>query len=84
MQILMDEVEKLLELLYQENEEQSYNQLVAIIPQLEQEIQKMTDAELQQQTMQGLLLVMQAMEAGDLTLLADYLKYEVIERILGA
>lgn len=81
MEELQKNIDMLLEKLYQE-EDQSYTLLVQIMPLLEAVIVDIADGECQQQIVQGLQLVMQAMELGDMTLTADYLQYEVMDRLV--
>jgi len=81
MEELCKNIEILLEKLYQE-EDQSYTLLLQMIPKLEEVIVGLSSEKCKQDVVQGLELVMQAMEFGDKTLTADYLQYEVMARLL--
>lgn len=81
MEELCKNIEALLEKLYQE-EDQSYDLLIQLLPKLEELIVSLSSEEGKKEVIQGLELVMQAMEFGDMTLTADYLQYEVMARLM--
>ena len=79
---IIDIINRVTELLYQENIVPAYAQLVAVLPRLEKVITDFSE-EVQQELTENLRNALEAMEDGDNTLLADILQYEVLEKLRG-
>lgn len=80
---LIEILNTITELLYQEKKNDAYGLLARCLPILSAILGEMTDIELQTELMNALKEAMEAMEADDVTLLADILQYEVIEKLAG-
>lgn len=81
MEDLLDILEKIAELLYQENYNQAYGFLIKCLPFLSQYMEQIEDASLQAELLQSLTEAVGAMENNDYTLLADILQYDIIEKL---
>lgn len=69
------------DLLYQENIQPAYMKLAAVLSKLELIIAEIDNEEEQKEITEKLKEALSAMEAGDNTLLADILQYEILEQI---
>ena len=74
-------IEKVAELLYQENETEAYEGLTGLIRQLAKASEQITEKESQGDFILALKMALDAMEEKDHTLLADVLLYEVKPRL---
>lgn len=81
MEDLLDILEKIAELLYQENYNQAYGFLVKCLPFFSQCMEQIEDEALQAELLQSLTESVGAMENNDYTLLADILQYDIIEKL---
>lgn len=80
LQQIVNILEQITDLLYQENVSPAYTRLAAVLPQMEDIIMQL-DEEAQQELTEKLQSALGAMEDGDNTLLADILKYEILEQL---
>lgn len=78
---LLEVLNAITEFLYQEKKNDAYGLLARCLPILSTLLEEMTDIDLQTEIKDALKEAMEAMEADDVTLLADILQYEVIERL---
>ncbi|MCM1178983.1 MAG: hypothetical protein NC347_01910 [Clostridium sp.] len=78
---LLEVLNAITEFLYQEKKNDAYGLLARCLPILSSFLEEMTDIGLQTEIKDALQEAMEAMEADDVTLLADILQYEVIERL---
>lgn len=81
MKDLLEVLEKITELLYQEDYNQGYAFLVKCLPFMATCIEEIEDKDMQREIMDALTEAVSAMEDNDYTLLADILQYEIIERM---
>ncbi len=81
MKDLIEVLEKVAELLYQEKYQQAYGILIKCLPFLSEILTEMQDMELQQELLQSLTEAVGAMESNDYTLLADILQYDIIDKM---
>lgn len=79
-EIMKEEITATIDLLYQQNIKEAYPRLIQAIPRLEQFISGF-DEERQGEWLKLLQSALEAMEQQDVTLLADILQYEILERI---
>ncbi len=77
---VVDVLQQITDLLYQENITPAYAALAGVLPQLEGIIIKL-DPDVQQELTEKLQNALSAMEDGDNTLLADILQYEILEQL---
>jgi hypothetical protein len=80
LQQFLDDLSKVIDLLYQENVTVAYGGLVGVIPRLE-EVLAQLDEDTRREMTEKLQTALTAMEEGDNTLLADVLQYEIMEQI---
>lgn len=78
---LLEVLNAIAELLYQEKQKDAYGLLIQCLPAMGLYIGEIKDAKLQAEVMQSLAEAVSAMEAQDSTLLADILQYEIIEKL---
>lgn len=78
---LIEVLEKVSELLYQENYPVAYDILIKCLPYMSTSLEEMEDKQLQRELLDALTQAIGAMEENDYTLLADILQYEIIERM---
>lgn len=81
MQDLIEVLNKITELLYQEKSNEAYGLLIKCLPVMADYIGSIQDEELQREIMNSLTEAITAMEENDYTLLADILQYDVIEKL---
>lgn len=81
MKDLLEVLEKLAELLYQERKDEAYGILIKCLPIMSNLFVEIEDAALQQELIAALNEAANAMENNDCTLLADILQYEIIDRL---
>ncbi len=81
MQDLLEVLNKITELLYQEKSNEAYGLLIKCLPIMAEYIGAIEDAEVQCEVMNSLTEAVTAMEENDYTLLADILQYDVIEKL---
>lgn len=77
---LKSEVTTIIDLLYQQNIKEAYPRLLQMLPKMEQFIAGF-EKEQQEGWLEVLKVALEAMEQQDITLLADVLQYEILERI---
>lgn len=77
---IKEEITATIDLLYQQNIKEAYPRLIVTIPKLEQLISGFDEAR-QGQWIGVLQSALEAMEQQDVTMLADILQYEILERI---
>lgn len=80
LQGLISELNQCAESLYQEKNQEGYGRLVAILPQLESVLTAL-EGEEQLLFMKTLQEILEVMENGDNTLLADMIQYEMIGQL---
>ena len=80
--VLLDKLNQTAELFYQEDLKTAYNKLIGIIPSIEDFISKI-DENHQEEIKEKLTVVLSALEEMDATLLADTIKYELVEYLQG-
>lgn len=83
MKDLLEVLDKITELLYQERSKEAYGILVKCLPIMGVYIEDIKDDSLKQEIAGALNEAVSAMESNDYTLLADILKYDVIEKLEG-
>jgi hypothetical protein len=83
MKDLLDVLEQVAELLYQEQMKEAYGILVKCIPLMSAYLGELSDTTLQGEIMASLNTAVGAMEQNDYTLLADVLQYDIIEKLRG-
>lgn len=81
MKDLLEVLEKISELLYQEKKDEAYGILIKCLPIMGVYINEIEDAELQKEIVISLENAVAAMENNDYTLLADVLQYDIIEKL---
>lgn len=81
MKDLLEILNKVTELLYQENYNDAYGILIKCLPLMGVYIGEIQDETLQREVMNALEDAIAAMENNDYTLLADILQYEFIEKL---
>lgn len=81
MKDLLEVLEKVAELLYQENYNDAYGILIKCLPIMSTYIVELQDESLQKEIMEALNEAVSAMENNDYTLLADVLQYDIIEKL---
>ncbi len=81
MKDLIEVLEKVSELLYQENFAVAYDVLAKCLPFLSGCLEDMKDQQMQRELLDALTEAVSAMEDQDATLLADILQYEIVERL---
>lgn len=81
MKDLIEVLDKIIELLYQEETDTAYSLLVRCLPIMSAYISDMEDTDLQEKIMESLKEAVNAMENNDYTLLADIMQYELIEKL---
>ncbi len=81
MKDLLEVLEKIAELLYQENYNEAYGLLIQCLPFMATCIEEISDEILQREILEALNTAVSAMEENDYTLLADVLQYEIIYRM---
>lgn len=81
MKDLLEIVEKIAELLYQERKDEAYGILIKCIPIMATCFNEIEDVALQQEMIVSLNDAVGAMENNDYTLLADILQYDIIEKL---
>lgn len=81
MQDLLEVLNKITELLYQEKSNEAYGLLIKCLPIMAEYIGAIEDVEVQCEVMNSLTEAVTAMEENDYTLLADILQYDVIEKL---
>ena len=81
MKDLIEVLNKIIELLYQEEVNTAYGFLVRCLPILSGFIGDMEDKELQKEIMASLEEAVTAMENNDYTLLADIMQYDLIDKL---
>ena len=78
---LIDNIIKITDYLYQENIQVAYRMLYLVLPSLDQFILSIEENEKKDILKEKLLQALGAMEEEDYILLADVLRYEVIEQL---
>ncbi|MDD6070250.1 MAG: hypothetical protein PUC12_05455 [Clostridiales bacterium] len=81
MKDLIEVLNKIIELLYQEEVKTAYNFLIRCLPIMSGYISDMEDQDLQKEIMGSLEEAVTAMENNDYTLLADIMQYDLIEKL---
>lgn len=81
MKDLLDVLKRIVELLYQENEQEAYRLLIPCLPVMSEYIAKVENKEEQTLIMNVLAQVLDAMEEKDYTLMADILQYDLMEKM---
>ena len=81
MKDLLEVLEKVTELLYQENYSDAYGILIKCLPIMGVYIGEIEDEDLQREVMDALNEAITAMENNDYTLLADILQYDFIDKL---
>lgn len=81
MKDLIEVLEKVTELLYQENYNDAYGILIKCLPIMGVYIGEIEDENLQREIMNALNEAISAMENNDYTLLADILQYDFIDKL---
>ena len=81
-EIIKQEITEINELLYQQNIAAAYPRLAQVLPTLEEYTYSL-DEETRSEWIEILQSALEAMEQKDVTLLADILEYEILERIVG-
>lgn len=81
MKDLIEVLEKVSELLYQENFAVAYDILAKCLPFMSTCLEEMKDQQMQRELLDALTEAIKAMEENDYTLLADILQYEIVERL---
>lgn len=81
MKDLLEVLNKITELLYQENYNDAYGVLIKCLPIMGIYIGEIEDEGMQTEIMSALTEAVSAMENNDYTLLADILQYDVIEKL---
>lgn len=77
---LREDITAVVELLYQQNMKAAYPRLIQVLPNMEQFIAGFEE-ERYKEWMGVLQSALEAMEQQDLTLLADILQYEILDRM---
>lgn len=72
---------QIVDLLYQENLQNAYMLLAAVLPKMEELAQGIPDQGQQEELADRLRQALEAMEDGDSTLLADLIQYEILEQL---
>lgn len=80
---LLEVLEKVAELLYQERKNDAYEILVKCLPVMGVYIGEIEDEALQEEIKASLNDAVGAMESNDYTLLADILQYDIIDKLRG-
>jgi type III secretory pathway component EscS len=80
LQVILENLSRVIDLLYQENIPVAYSGLIGVLPSLEQAIAQLDEKSKQEMT-EKLQTALAAMEEGDNTLLADILQYEVVDQL---
>ncbi len=80
---LLEVLEKVAELLYQERKNDAYGILVKCLPIMGVYIGEIEDEALQEEIKASLNDAVGAMESNDYTLLADILQYDIIDKLRG-
>lgn len=78
--ILREEIAAIVDLLYQQKIKDAYPRLIQILPKIEQFIGNFKEGQ-QGEWLEALQSALEAMEQQDVTLLADVLQYEILERM---
>lgn len=81
MKDLLEVLEKLAELLYQERKDEAYGILIKCLPIMSTLFVEIKDEEVQRDLISALNEAANAMENDDCTLLADILQYDIIEKL---
>lgn len=79
-EVFRQKLEAVIELLYQQNMQNAYRGMTEILPMIEAIIGEQS-AGVQVELTQVMKDALEAMEQGDMTLLADILQYDLLERI---
>lgn len=79
-EVFRQKLEAVIELLYQQNMQNAYRGMTEILPMIEAIISEQS-AGVQVELTQVMKDALEAMEQGDMTLLADILQYDLLERI---
>lgn len=79
MKKVIEELNEISELLYQENITTAYSKLAGVIPGITQSIGNVEDEELRNLLAEKLGMALNAMENNDALLLADIIQYELVE-----
>jgi len=79
-ELIKHNLQNITDLLYQQNMQESFSQLAWLLPQMEQWIAD-SEGELQKDLTDILQSALEAMEQMDLTLLADILQYDLLEKL---
>lgn len=79
-ELIKHNLQNITDLLYQQNMQESYAQLAWLLPQMEQWI-ACSEEEQQKELTDILQSALEAMEQMDLTLLADILQYDLLEKL---
>ena len=82
LRLVIDLITQTTDLLYQENIEQAYKILPAVLQELETAIFVIEDESVQAEMKEQLLEALRAMEENDYIILADIMQYEINERLL--
>ncbi len=78
--ILKHNLQEMIDLLYQQNIKEAYAKLAWLIPEIEK-LAASCDVEKQKELTDILQSALEAMEQADLTLLADIIQYDLLEKL---
>ena len=81
LQTIIEELQQIAELLYQENIQPAYAMLANVLPRIEVLISGIEDDSVRDELVEKFGAALGAMEEEDNTLLADILQYEIIETL---
>lgn len=80
-ELLREELEQVTELFYQQKSKEGYERLQVLLADISLYVSGVQDEEQQQELLETLTEALDAMEQRDTTLLADILKYELLEKL---
>lgn len=80
-ELLREELEHVTELFYQQKSKEGYEKLQILLADISLYVSNVQDEEQQQELLETLTEALNAMEEKDTTLLADILKYELLEKL---
>ena len=80
-ELLREELEQVTEMFYQQKSKDGYEKLQVLLADISLYVSGVQDEEQQQELLETLTEALDAMEQKDTTLLADILKYELLEKL---
>lgn len=80
-ELLKEELEQVTEMFYQQKSKEGYEKLQVLLADISLYVSGVQDEEQQQELLETLTEALDAMEQKDTTLLADILKYELLEKL---